>query len=48
MDQDISLQGIKWSFPPDVVQVQFPVTRSLQKTLVGIAFALVVAEVAPV
>jgi hypothetical protein len=48
MDQEISLQGLKWSFPPDVGQVQFPVTRSLQKTLVGLSFALVVVEVAPV
>jgi hypothetical protein len=48
MDQEISLQGPKWSFPPDVGQAQFLVTRLLQKTLVGVAFALVVVEVAPV
>jgi hypothetical protein len=32
----------------EVGQVWFPVTRSLQKTLVGLAFALAVAGVAPV
>jgi hypothetical protein len=46
MDQELSLQSKKWSFPPDVGRVQFLVTRSLQKTLVGLAFTLVVAEVA--
>jgi hypothetical protein len=48
MDQKLSPQGLKWSFPPDVGRVQFPVTQSLQKTLVGLAFASMVAEVAPV
>jgi hypothetical protein len=48
MDQELSLQSLKRSFPPNVGQVQFIVTQSLQKTLVGLAFALVVTEVAPV
>jgi hypothetical protein len=42
------LQGLKWLIPLDVGRAQFLVTRSLQKTLVGLAFALVVAGVAPV
>jgi hypothetical protein len=41
------LQGLKWSIPLDVGRAQFLVTRSLQKTLVGLAFTLVVAGVAP-
>jgi hypothetical protein len=48
MDQEISLQGITWSFPPDVGREQFLVIRSLQKTLDGLAFTSVVAGVAPV
>ena len=48
MDEELSLQGLKWLFPPDVGWAQFPVTRPLQKTLVGLDFALVVEEVAPV
>jgi hypothetical protein len=48
MDQELPLQGLKWLVPPDVGRAQFPVTRSLQKTLVGLAFALAVAGVAPV
>jgi hypothetical protein len=48
MDQELSLQGLKWLIPLDVGRAQFLVTRSLQKTLVGLAFALVVAGVAPV
>jgi hypothetical protein len=47
MDQYILLQSLKRSFPPNVGRVQFLVTQSLQKTLVVLAFALVVAEVAP-
>jgi hypothetical protein len=47
-DQKLSLQGLRWSIPLDVGWAQFLVTRSLQKTLVGLAFALVVAGVAPV
>jgi hypothetical protein len=34
--------------PPDIGRAQFLVTQSLQKTLVGLAFALAVAGVAPV
>ena len=45
-DQNLVLQGIKWSIPLDVGRAQFLVTQSLQNTLVGLAFALVVAEVA--
>jgi hypothetical protein len=48
MDQELSLQSLKWLFPLDVGRVQFLVTWSLQKTLVGLAFTLVVVEVAPV
>jgi hypothetical protein len=48
VDQELSLEILKWSFPLDVGWAQFLVTQSLQKTLVGLAFALVVAEVAPV
>ena len=48
MDQDLLLQSLKWLFPPDGGQVQFLVTQSLQKTLVGLAFTLVVVGVAPV
>jgi hypothetical protein len=42
------LQGSKWLIPPGVVQAQRFVTRSLQKTLIGLASALKVAGVAPV
>jgi hypothetical protein len=48
VDQEISLQILKRSFPPDVGRAQFLVTRSLQNTLVGLDFALVVVGVAPV
>jgi hypothetical protein len=48
MDQDLPLQFMKWLVPLDVGRAQFPVTRSLQKTLVGLAFTLAVARVAPV
>jgi hypothetical protein len=47
IDQKISLQGLKWLIPQDVGQALFLVTWLLQKTLVGLAFALVVAGVAP-
>jgi hypothetical protein len=40
--------GPKWLIPPGVVRAQWFVTRSLQKTLVGLASALMVAGVAPV
>jgi hypothetical protein len=43
-----SLQGPKRSIPPNVGQAQFLATLSLQNTLVGLAFALVVVGVAPV
>jgi hypothetical protein len=48
IDQKLSLQGLKWLIPQDVGQAHFLVTWSLQNTLVGLAFALVVAGVAPV
>jgi hypothetical protein len=48
VDQEILSQILKRSFPPDVGRAHFLVTRSLQKTLVGLAFSLVVAGVAPV
>jgi hypothetical protein len=53
MNQDLTLQGLKWLFPlesnvilSDMGWAQFPVTRSPQKTLVGLVFALAVARVA--
>jgi hypothetical protein len=49
VDQELSLQSSKIVLiPPDVGRAQFLVTQSLQKTLVGLAFALVVEGVAPV
>jgi hypothetical protein len=48
VDQELSLQSLNWSFPLDVGWAQFLVTQSLQKTLVGLSFTLVVAGVAPV
>jgi hypothetical protein len=48
LGQERSLQGPKWSIPPDVGQEQLFITHSLQKSLVGLAFALMVAGVAPV
>jgi hypothetical protein len=47
-NQKLVLQGLKKSIPMDVGHAQFLVTRSLQKTLVGLAFALAVAGVAAV
>jgi hypothetical protein len=47
IDQKISLQGLKWLIPQDVGWALFLVTWLLQKTLVGLASALVVAGVAP-
>jgi hypothetical protein len=46
--QERLLQGLKWSIPSGVVWAQWFVTRSLQKTFVGLASALMVAGVAPV
>jgi hypothetical protein len=46
IDQNLSIQGLKWLIPQDVGQAHFLVTWSLQKTLVGIAFTLVVVGVA--
>jgi hypothetical protein len=46
LDQNIFLQVLKLSIPLDVGRAQFIVTWLLQKTLVGLAFALVVARVA--
>jgi hypothetical protein len=48
MDQELLLQGLKWLVPLDVGPTHFPVTWSLQNTLVGLAFTLAVAGVAPV
>ena len=45
LDQKLALQVLKWSIPLDVGRAQFLVTRSLQKTLVGVAFTLVLAGV---
>jgi len=47
MDQDILVKCLKWSFPLDVGRVQFLETWSLQKTLFGLVFSLMVSEVAP-
>jgi hypothetical protein len=46
--QEWLLQGPKWSIPPGVGRAQWFVTWSLQKTLVGLAFALMVAGMDPV
>jgi hypothetical protein len=53
MDQELPLQGMKWLvlleskvLLSEVGWAQFPVTRSPQKTLVGLVFALTVAGVA--
>jgi hypothetical protein len=46
VDQEIFLQVLKYLVPLDVGRAQFLVARSLQKTLVGQPFALVVAGVA--
>jgi hypothetical protein len=54
MDQELPLYGQKWLVPSELrvlpseaSQVQFPVTRLPQKTLVGLVFALAVVGVAP-
>jgi hypothetical protein len=54
MDQELPLQGMKWLVPPEsnvllleMGRAQFPVTRSPQKTLAGLVFALAVVGVAP-
>jgi hypothetical protein len=53
MDQELPLYGQKWLAPPEsrvcpseVGQVQFPMTRLPQKTLVGPVFTLAVVGVA--
>jgi hypothetical protein len=48
LGQERVLQGPKRSIPSGVGQVQLLVTWSLQKTLVGLAFASMVVGVAPV
>jgi hypothetical protein len=45
---EIPFQVLKWLVAPDVGRAQFLVIQSLQKTLVGLAFALAVARLAPV
>jgi hypothetical protein len=54
MDQELPLQGLKWLVPmesnvllSEMGRAQFPVTRSPQKTLAGLVFALAVVGVAP-
>jgi len=46
VDQELFIQVLKYLVPPDVGRAEFLVAQSLQKTLVGRSFTLVVAGVA--